>query len=126
MKHTLSEKNMNEISQVTDATKPIALLRQLPSDFTEDISKKFNQGFDDLDYLEYSCIDFSSKYAVTLINHKNSPIPGTEICVTQYNSNVGETVKDVLNLLDLSIDDLYWIHPDYVDLIRSVLHEQQK
>jgi hypothetical protein len=50
---------------------------------------------------------------VALVSHKNAPVPGIEICVRHDLKNVGEVIAQTLDQLNLTLEDLSWIDPQY-------------
>jgi hypothetical protein len=74
---------------------------------------KFQKGYDDLDYLEYAMLGIMSDRTVALISHKNTPMPGTDICVVPGQLDIVSILINTLDRLQLSERYLSWIHPDY-------------
>ena len=94
-------------------TKLVAIIRQEPSDIIASQQLKFIKSFDDLDYLTYAVLSLPSGNRVGLVRHKNSPSPGTEICVSHNHPNTSAVLKEALVEMNLTSNDLSWIHPEY-------------
>jgi hypothetical protein len=99
--------------EIYPETKAIAVLRQEPSELEARGSLKFEKGYDDLDYLVFSVLSLLSKHRVALIRHERAPSPGTEICVVANEPAVIETLIETIQFLNVSTQDLSWIHPQY-------------
>jgi hypothetical protein len=110
-----------ELSDVTPATMPVAVLSKEPEELATKQSIQFSEGFDDLDYVMFSDILLPSGYRATLVRHRNSPNSGIEICTKPDEPNIPEVLIDVLQALSLSNHDLKWIHPEYEQAIRTTV-----
>ena len=103
------------------ATMPVAVIRWEPEELIEQKFLKFHQGFDDLDYVVFSMLSLPSNRCVTLVRHKNSPSLGTEICIVPNEAFVVETLVETIRVLNLSIEDLSWIHAQYESKVNLIL-----
>ncbi|MBW4621161.1 MAG: hypothetical protein KME17_17605 [Cyanosarcina radialis HA8281-LM2] len=99
--------------EIYPETKAIAVLRQEPAELEARGSLKFERGYDDLDYLVFSVLSLPSQHRVALIRHQHAPNPGTEICVVPNEPAVIEMLIETIRFLNLSTQDLSWIHPQY-------------
>ncbi|NJO93488.1 MAG: hypothetical protein HC820_02365 [Hydrococcus sp. RM1_1_31] len=99
--------------EIYPETKPIAVLRQEPSELEKRGFVKFCEGYDDLDYLVFSVLDLPSHHRVALVRHKHLSSPGTEVCVVPNETAIAEILIEVIRFLRLSTEDLAWIHPQY-------------
>jgi hypothetical protein len=99
--------------EIYPETKAIAVLRQEPSELEARGSLKFYRGYDDLDYLVFSVLSLPSKRRVALIRHQHAPNSGTEICVVPNEPAVIETLVETIRFLNVSTQDISWIHPQY-------------
>jgi hypothetical protein len=100
-----------ELGEVTSAVMPVAVLRLTPTELAARTSLKFQDGFDDLDYLVFSKLQLPSGKPATLVCHQNSPNPGTEICVISEIPDPDESLAEVIAHLQLSTSELSWVHP---------------
>ncbi|NJM76076.1 MAG: hypothetical protein HC852_10130 [Acaryochloridaceae cyanobacterium RU_4_10] len=108
--------------EVNSETNPVAVLRLEPPELEERGTPKFCEGYDDLDYLTFSVLLLSSQHRVALVRHKNSPKPGTEVCVIPDELNILERLMETINLLGLSNKDFSWIHPQHEKEVRDKLN----
>jgi hypothetical protein len=113
MTHSPIQNGLVELSDVTSATMPVAVLSKEPDELTKQVSIQFSEGFDDLDYVTFAAFSLPSGSPVALVRHQNSPKPGIEVCVMSSNSDVNGTLKEVLRTLKLSPKTFSWIHPAY-------------
>jgi uncharacterized protein YjbI with pentapeptide repeats len=97
----------------------VAMIRQEPHELSKLNELEFKKSHDDLDYLTFAILSLPSGNKVALVRHQNSPEPGTEICVSHNQQNVEQIIKEVLNEMNLTSDDLTWIHPDHEQIYRS-------
>lgn len=72
---------------------------------------KFASGHDDLDSLIFTHLDLPSGNTISLVRHQNAPYQGTEIHLPPGLSDPSKVLVEALHLLNLSGDDLDWIHP---------------
>jgi hypothetical protein len=97
----------------------VAMIRQEPAEISKLAKLEFRESWDDLDYLTFAILSLPSNNEVALVRHQCSPEPGTEICVSHNQQNVAEVIEETLNLLNLTSDDLTWVHPDYEQIYKS-------
>jgi hypothetical protein len=102
-----------ELSDVTSATVPVAVLSKEPDELTKQGSIQFLEGFDDLDYVTFAAFSSPSGSPVAFVRHHNAPSSGIEICVVPSNISIIATLKEVLEALKFSTDAFSWIHPAY-------------
>jgi hypothetical protein len=94
-----------ELSDLTSATMPVALLSKEPDELIGQGAPKFQTSFDALDYLMFSILEFSSKRQVTLVHYQNSPTSGTHLCIPQGEGNIVAIISEVMKVLELSKRD---------------------
>jgi hypothetical protein len=94
-------------------TKLVAIISQEIDDIDILKQTEFIESFDDLDFLIFAILPLPSKNQVSLVRHQNSPQPGIEICVKYNQTNVPEILQETLTKLNITINDLTWIHPEY-------------
>jgi len=97
----------------------VAMIRQEPSEISELSELEFKESYDDLDYLTFAILSLPSNNKVALVRHQHPPKAGTEICVSQNQQNVAKVIEETLNQINLTSDDLTWVHPDYEQIYRS-------
>ena len=97
----------------------VAYLKQTPSELIERGLPSFQEGYDDLDDLLFSILDLKSGKSVAFILHLNSPSQAIEMYVSPDNLYVAETIAEAILTLELSQQDLTWIHPDFESQIRK-------
>lgn len=123
MIHDFGEKQVNirNLVRLEDSiaeTKLVAIIRQEPAEVKTKNKLEFHPSFDDLDYLVFATLSLPSGDRLGLIRHDNSPASGTEICVRQDIENIPAILKQAMAEMNLTIDDLTWIHPEYEQDLR--------
>jgi hypothetical protein len=108
-----TQDDLVELSDVTSATMPIAVLSKEPDELIKQGSIQFSEGFDDLDYVTFAAFSLPSGSPIALVRHHNAPSPGIEVCVVPSNISIIATLKEVLEALQFSTEDFSWIHPVY-------------
>ena len=108
--------NLVRLEDSIAETNLVAIIRQEPAEITKLQELKFNRSYDDLDYLVFATLSLPSGNKVALVHHENSPASGTEICVKYNQPNTAAVIHEALTEMDLSPNDLTWIHTE---------HEQQ-
>lgn len=61
-----------------------------------------------------------------MIRHDNSPAPGTEISVRLDQKNISAVIQAAMIEMNLSIEDLTWIHPEYEQQVRDNFMSESK
>ena len=107
----ISDTNLVNIEDATPATMTVAMFKQEPHDFQINNGLVFQSGYDDLDYLDFAMLTLTSGHDVTLVRHKGSPQPGTELCVRSDLDTVASVILETCLFLKSSESDLQWIHP---------------
>ncbi len=76
---------------------------------------EFRSSYDDLDFLVFALLPLHSRsdIRVALVSHQNNPVPSIEICVRHDLQNVGNAIAQTLDRLNLTLEDLTWIDPQY-------------
>lgn len=59
----------------------LGMLRQSPEELQAKLRIQFSEGYDNLDSLSYAILKTADGKWFTLLRHRGSPAPGTEICV---------------------------------------------
>lgn len=116
-----TQNQLKDLGEATPATMPVAVIRREPSELAERKSLKFREGFDDLDYVVFSTLSLPSGHRVALVRHKNSPSPGTEVCVVPNEPAVAEALLETIRVLNLSVEDLSWIHSQYESEVKHAI-----
>lgn len=128
---TLKPKQTEQTTQIEDIileTASVAMIQQDVPEISAHSNLEFEESYDDLDSLVYAILTFSHlKSRVALVRHLNSPTPGIEICVCHDAENIALLINETLRKLDLTSEDLIWIHPsiqDKYNLIEQVILKQ--
>lgn len=94
---------------------PIFIVALEPCDFERRWGVAFDESFDNLDYLKVAVLQTNDGLRISLIRHRGSPTPGTDVCVPEkvfgHNPAIAAEVMDALK-----------IHPE--DVVWSRGHEQ--
>ncbi len=110
---TNPSQNLVRLEDSIAETELVAIIRKEPAEITRLHKLEFSQSFDDLDYLVFATLSLPSGARIALVRHENSPAPGTEICVKYNQPNTAAVLKEAFTKMDLTLNDLTWIHPDY-------------
>jgi hypothetical protein len=126
MDSNMSENLSIRFDEVYRETEPIAVIKMVPRELEQKHRElKFQKSYDDLDYLEYARLEVMSDRTIALISHENTPIPGTDICVSPDRLDIVSMLINRLDRLELSDRDLSWIHPDYKQEFHRSLKSKQ-
>ncbi len=107
----IADATLINLEDITPATMTVAMFEQEPHDFQINNSLVFRSGYDDLDYLDFAMLTLPSGHDVTLVRHKGSPQPGTELCVRSDLDTVASVIREACAFLNITKSDLQWIHP---------------
>ena len=109
----INSQNLVRLEDSIAETKLVAMIRQEPAELQTTKKLEFRAGFDDLDYLVFATLSLPSGDCLGLVRHDNSPAPGTEIYVKPDLKNIPAVLQQAMVEMNLTIDDLTWIHPKY-------------
>jgi hypothetical protein len=107
----ITDATLINLEDITPATMTVAMFEQEPHDFQINNSLVFRSGYDDLDYLDFAMLTLPSGQDVTLVRHKGSPQPGTELCVRSNLDTVASVIRETCTFLNINESNLQWIHP---------------
>jgi hypothetical protein len=108
---TITDTTLINIEDITPATMTVAMFDREPYDFKTNNGLVFRSGYDDLDYLDFAMLTLPSGHDVTLVRHKGSPQPGTELCVRSDLNTVASVIRETCAFLSINESSLQWIHP---------------
>lgn len=100
-------------------TKLVAIVNREPAEITSINHLEFRPSFDDLDYLVFATLSLPSGDRLGLVRHDNCPSPGTEICVGHNQLNIAAVIQEAITEMNLTIEDLTWIHPEYEQQLKQ-------
>lgn len=92
----------------------VATVNFLPEHFIQSHQLNFVSGHDDLDSLVFSSFELPSGNSISLVRHQNAPYSGTEIYLAPGLSSPSSVLAEALLTLNISPDNLDWIHPQIV------------
>jgi hypothetical protein len=115
----IKSQNLIPLEDSIPETKLVAIVNREPAEITKVNKLEFRPSFDDLDYLVFATLSLPSGDRLGLIRHQNSPSPGTEICVRHNQLNIAAVLQEAIAEMNLTIDDLTWIHPEYEQHLRA-------
>jgi hypothetical protein len=110
---SLIQDSLVRFDDATPETMVVAMLRQEPVELSQRGTIEFDEGYDDLDYLVFSLLYLPSRRRIAFVRHRNSPSPGTEICVVPNELKIAAILVETIRFLNLSEEDILWIHPRY-------------
>lgn len=115
----IKSQNLIPLEDSIPETKLVAIVNREPAEITKVNKLEFRPSFDDLDYLVFATLSLPSGDRLGLIRHQNSPSPGTEICVRHNQLNIAAVLQEAIAEMNLTIEDLTWIHPEYEQQLRA-------
>ncbi len=102
-----------QLEDLIPETNVVATIRQDVVTIAKQNNLEFQASYDDLDFLVFAILPLPQASRVALVAHKNAPFPGIEICVRHDMENVSEAIAQTLKALNLTLEDLTWIDPQY-------------
>lgn len=118
-------KDMMRFEEIIAETNPVAMIRKDPDGLKYSNNLEFQESYDDLDYLVFATLPLPSGSKVGLVRHTHSPEPGIEICVGYEQQNIPKILRDALSEMNLTWNDLTWIHPEYEQELRELVEKQE-
>jgi hypothetical protein len=108
-----SSQRLKQLEDIVPETAPVAMIRQDVAAISKQNNLEFHESYDDLDFLVFATLYLHPASRVSLVAHRHSPTPGIEICVCHNQQNIAELISETLTKLDLTPNDLTWLHPNY-------------
>jgi hypothetical protein len=122
---TNPSQNLIRFEEIISEINPVAVIRREPDEISQSNKLEFRESYDDLDYLVYATFPLPSGNQVSLVRHLRSPEPGMEICVRYKQTNIPRVLTETLSKMNLTRNDLTWIHPEYEEQLYELMREQQ-
>jgi hypothetical protein len=88
-----------------------ALVGQEPAEIAQRLGVRFDESFDDLDYLDIALLQIDQDTEFALVRHRGMPGGGTEIWMHTEDWNRPEVLSRVLAELGIAADELLWRLP---------------
>jgi hypothetical protein len=104
---------LTQLEDLIPETNVVATIGQDVETISKLNNLEFRSSYDDLDFLVFALLPLQSNIRVALVSHQNAPVPSIEICVRHDLENVGNTIAQTLDRLNLTPDDLTWIDPQF-------------
>ncbi len=102
-----------QIEDLIPETNIVATIRQDVATIAKRCHLKFQESYDDLDFLVFAILPLPQTSRVVLISHQNAPVQCIEICVRYDREDVGTAISETFKILKLTPEDLTWIDPKY-------------
>ncbi|MGL5835696.1 MAG: hypothetical protein ACRC1Z_21055 [Waterburya sp.] len=115
----IKSQNLVRLEDSIPETKLVAIVNREPTEITSVTNLEFRPSFDDFDYLVFATLYLSSGDRLGLIHRDNAPSPGTEICVRHNQLNISAVIQEAITEMNLTIEDLTWIHPEYEQQLKQ-------
>ena len=113
--------SLQRLEELIDETMPVAVINQHVSLKNTSHHVDFRTSYDDLDYLEFAILPLPTA-SVSLIRHGHSD--GTDICVSHDQRDIENLLYEAIAKLNLTENDLDWIHPEYKEGFLQVCKER--
>lgn len=107
------------LEDIVTETTPVAVIDREPDQLQRKSGLGFENGYDDLDFLNFSLLHLPEQQRVCLVHHQHSP--GTDVCVADYQEHVAVLIHETLIKLELKLQDLRWVHPQYESELKQRL-----
>ncbi|PSB04260.1 hypothetical protein [Merismopedia glauca] len=118
--------NLVQLEDLVAETVLVAMIRQEPAEISRSNNLEFKESYDDLDYLVFATLVLPFGSQVSLVRHLHSPEPGIEICVRYNQPNIPTVLAETMNAMNLTVDDLTWVHSEYKQKLYSLIAEKSK
>jgi hypothetical protein len=104
---------LTQLEDLIPETNIVATIGQDIATISKLNNLEFRSSYDDLDFLVFALLPLNSDIRVALVCHQNAPVPSIEICVRHDLQNTGDAIAQTLARLNLTLEDLTWIDPQY-------------
>jgi hypothetical protein len=92
--------------------RPIAVLQREPEELENlGLGLRFEDDYDELDYLRHARLPTPSGRVYALVRHRSAPKPGTEVVTRVDSADFAADIAEVLDQLGLCRSDIAWAHP---------------
>ena len=107
---TISSSNLHS-QQTAPEINLVATSQLSPEHFIQSNQLEFISSSDDLGSLVYSPFSLPSGHSISLVHYVDASYPGIEVYINPNSSSPSSVLSELLDFLNLSPDDLDWIHP---------------
>jgi hypothetical protein len=110
---TISSSNLNpKLSEPSIPEINLVATSQLsPERFVKSNQLEFISSSDDVGSLVFSAFSLPSGNSISLVHYLDAPYPGVQVYINPNSSSPSEIFAEAINFLNISPDDLDWIHP---------------
>ena len=88
---------------------PITVIAADPADLESRWGIRFDDSFDDLDFIKVAVVQLRDGPRLTLLLHRGSPVPGIELCAVNASPASYDAAQTLVTML--SPHEIIWWHP---------------
>jgi hypothetical protein len=88
---------------------PITMIAADPADLESRWGIRFDDSFDNLDYVKVAVLQLRDGPRLTLLLHRGSPVPGIELCAVDASTASYDAAQTLVTML--SPHEIYWRRP---------------
>ena len=104
LEHGLAASSNEEVPSV-----PITMIAADPADLENRWGLRFDDSFDNLDYVMVAVVQLQAGPRLTLLLHRGSPVPGIELCAVDASPASYDAAQMLLTML--SSREIIWRRP---------------
>ena len=112
LEHGLAATSNEEVPSV-----PIAMIAADPADLESRWGLRFDESFDNLDYVKVAVVQLQDGPRLTLLLHRGSPVPGIELCAVDASPASYDAAQTLVTTL--SPHEIIWWRPTKESTSRS-------
>ena len=94
LEHGLAATSNEEVPSV-----PIAMIAADPADLESRWGLRFDESFDNLDYVKVAVVQLQDGPRLTLLLHRGSPVPGIELCAVDASPASYDAAQTLVTML---------------------------
>jgi hypothetical protein len=104
LEHGLAASSNEEVPSV-----PITMIAADPADLESRWGIRFDDSFDNLDYVKVAVVQLQDGRWLTLLLHRGSPVPGIELCAVDASPASYDAAQTLVTML--SPHEIIWWRP---------------
>jgi hypothetical protein len=111
--------------EVSPTTLIVAFLDAQLKPLVNHLQLSIFDGYDDLDYMQFSFLTLPSGKTVTVGEYARSPEPGVDLYVDSIEQDIPELVVQSCLHLGIPRSKVRWLHPDFQEEIDEIYNNKQ-
>src|SRR5437763_194992 len=106
LEHGLATSSNEEVPSV-----PLTMIAAEPADLESRWGLRFDNSFDNLDYVKVAVVQLQDGPRLTLLRHRGSPVPAIELCAVDASPASYDAAQTLVTMLS-PLEIIWWRPPE--------------